>query len=799
MLNTDPYNRITLRSAVTRACAILALGGVAAPGIAVAQATEEGASGGLEEVVVTARRRSEGLSRVPISVNALSAEQLLERSIRTDSDLQIAVPGLTIRQTQGNNSLTYSIRGQSADTFSGSPSAVIAYMNEVPLTISGASTFYDLDSIQVLKGPQGTLFGKNTTGGAVLYTSAKPTNELEGSVRVRSGNYDLLEVEGVLNVPIVDDTVLLRAAFNTLERDGYIDNILTGDELGELDRDSGRVSLTISPGERFQNDSVFAYSESGGTNTGASYTFSVYECGETNNGYALNCASSSLYGPFMDTVFGFEGAWAGYLAAHPEAYPEGLAAYVEEQKRLGYYKTQHPSSVEHDGEDWIFTNHTTFDLTDNMQIKNILGVSRAEMDTMQPQLGAPFLTIITGNVDTGRYGNEMEVESISDEIQLTGTAFEGDLDYIVGLYFQDDQADTLWPQTYFDLTPWAPPTTATNNFRITTETQAFYAQGTYNIERNTGIDLAFTAGFRWTVEDVTIEQLKQADAFGAADQDESFEEPSWELGVEWGITDELFTYVKGRSSFRSGGFNGSAPPVDAGATGGGNKFDVETVDDVEVGLKFRGVLAGMPTTFNVAAYKSWIEDVQRVEFPDPDGPGGLASIAVTANVPEMEVEGVELEASLAPTDWLELGVTGAYTDAEFTDGDVSLFGIDYTYSPVANTPEYSGSAYGKLTFMAGEAGDLSLRADLYAQSGFYFSNTADSIAPRTKLDSYELLNARLDWRGIFGTGLSAALWARNLTDEEYFVGGMALASSLGHNAAAVGEPRMYGLELAWEF
>ena len=154
-----------------------------------------------EEVVVTARRRSENLSRVPTAITVISAEELKQRSIRTDSDLQFAVPGLTIRQTQGNNSLTYSIRGQSADTFSGSPSAVIAYLDEVPLSISGASTFYDLESVQVLKGPQGTLFGRNTTGGAVLYTTAKPTNETEGMLRVRGGNYELREVEGMLNIP----------------------------------------------------------------------------------------------------------------------------------------------------------------------------------------------------------------------------------------------------------------------------------------------------------------------------------------------------------------------------------------------------------------------------------------------------------------------------------------------------------------------------------------------------------------------------------------------------------------------
>ncbi|MFV8818005.1 TonB-dependent receptor [Haliea sp. E17] len=777
-------------------CSLLALGSLALPGVAIAQDSGAMDGGALEEVVVTARRRSEGLSRVPISVSAINSQQMLERNVFTDADLQSAVPGLTIRQTQGNNSLTYSIRGQSADTFSGSPSAVVAYFNEVPLTISGASTFYDLDSIQVLKGPQGTLFGRNTTGGAVLYTSAKPTDEFEGKVTVRVGNYDLREVEGMINIPITD-SILLRGAFDTLDRDGYIDNILTGDQLGELERDSGRVSLTFSPGDKFDNTTVFAYSDVGGTNTGASYTYSVYECGQTNNGFALNCAAGSLYGPVMDQTFQFPGAWDIYLSAHPEAYAPGIVAYVEEQKRLGYYKTQHPWSADHDGKDWIVTNHTTYEISDNLQIKNIFGASNAKTDSTQPQLGAPFITILTANVVTGVSGNETEVDSISDEIQLNGNAFGDKLTYVAGLYYQNQETETLWPQTYFDLTPLAPPVTATNAFRITTETMAAYFQADYSLTDA----LSLTAGARYTSEDVEIEHLAGGDAFGYPKQDETFDEPSWELGLSYALTDDLFSYIKYRGSFRSGGFNGSAfPPMDGLATEGGNLFDVETVEDVEAGLKFRGTLGDMPATMNLAVYQMWVEDVQRIEFPDPDGPGGLASIAVTANVPEMEVKGVELDASIGATDWLELGVSGAYTDAEFTDGDVRLFGVDYSYSPVANTPEYAGTLWGRIDFTAdGNAGDISLYAEIYAQDDMWFSNTGDSIGPDTEIDGYELVNARLEWKGIMGSGLGAALIGRNLTDEEHFVGGMPLGASLGHNATVVGAPRMYAMELSYQF
>ena len=236
------------------------LAGTVAPFASAAHAQDAPASGySSGDIVVTARRRDEALSTVPAAITAFNAEQLIERGIRTDSDLQLAAPGLTIRQTQGNNSLTYSIRGQTADTFSGSPSAVIAYLNEVPLTISGASSFYDLENVQVLKGPQGTLFGRNATGGAVLYNTAKPSDELAGLVRGRLGNLDLREVEGMLNVPLVSDKVLLRGAFDIVRRDGYIENLFDGSHLGRIKRDSGRVTLTVKPMDGISNTTMVQY------------------------------------------------------------------------------------------------------------------------------------------------------------------------------------------------------------------------------------------------------------------------------------------------------------------------------------------------------------------------------------------------------------------------------------------------------------------------------------------------------------------------------------------------------------
>lgn len=749
----------------------LALIAFVSPTVAMAETASKPATSqeakGFEEVVVTARRRDEDIEKVPVAITAIGAEQLNDRQVRTDSDLQLTVPGLTIRQTQGNNSLTYAIRGQSADTFSGSPSAVVAYIDEVPTSINGASTFYDLSSVQVLKGPQGTLFGRNATGGAVLYTTAKPTNTTEGMLRVRAGNYNLREVEGMANAPVIDDKVLLRVAFDSIKRDGYIHDIVTDKDLGETNRNSGRLTLTVKPSDQLENTSMFGYTRTDGTNTGATYIYSIYTAAdEAKVGHPLNTASSFLAGE------------------------------VQHQKQLGYYKTQYPFPTNHVGEDELFVNTTTFDFTENLRLKNIFGYSRGDTDSEQPALGASYITFATRNYVTGKAGNELKAESFSDELQVSGNAFSDELTYITGVYLQSSRTDTLWPQTYFE----GPPNgvTATSNFRSVTESTALYAQGTYKLTSA----LRTTAGLRYTKEDVSIEQLSQSDAYIASGshqkQDETFKKPSWELGLEYDLASDVLTYVKTRGSFRSGGFNGSAPPVDADATGGGNKFDAETVRDIEAGVKYQGYVVNRPAKLNIAVYKEWVKNVQRIEFPDPPGP--VQSIAVTANVPEMQVKGVEIETSLMPTDWLELGLAAAHTDADFTDNKVTLFGTEYRYSPVANTPKNTWSVWGQIDFPVDPGvGGIALRTEVYGQSSMYFSNTADSITPDTELPSYHIVNARLGWSNIMKSHFSTALFGKNLTGEEYFVGGMPLGASLGHNAAAVGEPRTYGVELAYQF
>src|ERR1700677_812013 len=216
----------------------------------------------LEEITVTARRKEESLQSVPVSITALSAETLREQSISTTEELQQATPGVYLAGSGGTENVVYQIRGQSKALSGPSSPAVVSYFAEVPDPTFGSSVpQYDISSIQVLKGPQGTLFGRNTTGGAVLYTPAPPTYDFGGAVSGTVGNYQDHETEGALNLPLVDQIAALRFAGDLHDRDGYTKNLGVGGPLDDVHSRAMRVSLLLDPAHGVKNLTIIDYFE----------------------------------------------------------------------------------------------------------------------------------------------------------------------------------------------------------------------------------------------------------------------------------------------------------------------------------------------------------------------------------------------------------------------------------------------------------------------------------------------------------------------------------------------------------
>jgi iron complex outermembrane receptor protein len=227
-------------------------------------------------------------------------------------------------------------------------------------------------------------------------------------------------------------------------------------------------------------------------------------------------------------------------------------------------------------------------------------------------------------------------------------------------------------------------------------------------------------------------------------------------------------------------------------------FTPEKTQDVELGLKYRGEIDGTVVRLNVAAYKQWVDDIQRVLYISL--PSGLT--ALTTGVPGgATVTGLELDFSIRPSKWIEVGGSYAHTKGKYGDPNtLTVFGTLFTFDTFADIAENAGSVYAKVNLPVPDSyGAAYLRADLYAQDGQYISNTGRSSSPNTRLPGYHLLNLQAGVDDIAGTPLSVRFFMRNATNEEYYVGGISNSSLLGFNLVVPGEPRFYGVELSYSF
>jgi iron complex outermembrane receptor protein len=255
--------------------------------------------------------------------------------------------------------------------------------------------------------------------------------------------------------------------------------------------------------------------------------------------------------------------------------------------------------------------------------------------------------------------------------------------------------------------------------------------------------------------------------------------------------------LESRGSWRSGGINGIAPPVLGTAAAGGSLFLPETTYDVELGAKWSGELAGRQAHLFVAAYNQWVNNIQRAQLIDLNG----LPLLFTVNVPSARIRGMELDTSVRPVDRLQLGLTAAYTSAAYIDNQVTAFGQTYAFGPYADSPAWTGAVHGQVMLpVPASLGDATLRADVYAQTGSYISNTASTRTPGTYLPGYPVTNLRLDWKDVLRQqGVAVSLFVRNLFNKGYYVGGISLGDVLGVNSANVGEPRMWGAEVKYGF
>jgi iron complex outermembrane recepter protein len=781
--------------------------------------SEDGIATG--EIIVTAQRRDESLSRTPVAVAIVSSEQLDRAQIKTEGDLRVATPGLAVRAGLTDTQLNFSLRGQSQDPFSDTRPGVLPYFNEVPLAGQGIATaLYDLQSVQVLKGPQGTLFGRSATGGAVLYTTARPTDEFGGQVSLTGGSRNYVKAEGSLNIPLVEDKVLLRVAGFYNEKDGFQRNLYDGARVGDRHSEGGRVTLLVKPSDSFRNTLIYDYYHIDGQNTasilagllpftGVGYPFVPLEFLYAGNatpvatitGQCTVQAFVQIPGACPPADAGVAGFYNAYFADSRRT-STGVAGVAAQQRANGPRVVNYNTQNIFNARVHTITNITELDLGENATIKNIFGFQRSIAETAIDVDASPFGI---QNYDILNQGQINNGRQFSNELQIVGKAFDGKLNYVVGLFFADERLHYDTHLQFFDILFGGQLDAYDHD--LTSKTYAAFAQGTYALN-DTG--LSVTGGLRYTSEKtgVIIDPVKDIGRGRFCStpgydctQSTTFKNLSWTLGIQNQFTPELLAYIVSRRSYKSGGYNSFVAPKIGGAAVGGNFYGDERATDIEGGLKFAGRVGDMPLRTNIAAYYVDTRNSQRAAYIFLGGPG-----SANVNVPKQRTYGIEFDAELRPSDWLSIGGTFNYTNAVYTNGQVLVPALDATGNQIAipqlfdrvpDTPRTSGSVFADITVPVSSSVNFLLHGDLFFQSKS-FTNARSGNFSGTTISSYQLANFRV---GIEDkdAGWALSVNVKNAFDKDFYVGGFATGEIYQVNTLVPGEPRQVLAEVRYKF
>ena len=760
----------------------------------------------IEEITVTARRTEESIQSVPVSVTAFDAAAIREAQISTPEDLQISTPGVYLSGSGGRQNVIYQIRGQSKSVAGQASAAVVSYFAEVPDPVWGSFVpQYDIASVQVLKGPQGTLFGRNTTGGAVLYAPTEPGYEFGGYVSGALGNFDKRQFQGAVNIPLVADKVALRVAGDLHRRDGWVKNIGVGGDAEAVDTDSFRVSLLVEPVDGFKNLTIYDHFTS--DNDGFSNTI-----GYVSPGFNLL------------TLLGIQ---------------DSALARLAEQRGRDFHTIDTSLAPSESLDRSGITNRTEIDFG-AVQLVNIFGYRHTDLsyvtntDGLGPLFGNGNPYPVGLPLHYIKANNNQEIEHYSNEIQLKGQALGDKLDWMVGAFWLDSEPDGSQGYTVlFGEVIGFPVARASYTF-TSEESRAIFANLKYDLDA-VAEGLEFEVGIRYTEDEVdSCTGIGLTDWSGDATASDcrpgstkianvntvtgEFDETTWSVGLNWQVTEDIFTYGVARHGYRAGGANG---PTLAGRLAPFQIFEPETVTDFEVGVRADWMIGGVGVRTNLSAFFGKYDDVQTpltgvssaITGCDPNSSNNPLPISVDGdcditndpaggtllvNSGKSEVSGVDLELIVTPTDRLTLNLGANYLDLQTKE-----FGGDPAIAPFFPGNEIPFNYTAEKSLVAGVRYavplDNRLARELVSNLDYYWTDDIFYILDVGSIPSYELVNLRIDLNGVAGTGLDISAFARNLTDEEYYSNGSAAGAFIGISSYVLAPPRLYGMEVRYSF
>jgi iron complex outermembrane recepter protein len=770
------------------------------------EATE--ASGGIQEIIVTARKTAENLQTTPVAVSALTGADLEKQQIFSVAQLQTTTPNFTVSSAVAQpGSATLFIRGQgSSDGLVAIDQAVGAYLNGVYLARSTGGNFdmIDVQRVEVLRGPQGTLFGRNTTGGAINIIPNEPTGEFGGSIRADYGNYDAFLTRGVLNLPIKGDEFAVRIAGQHREHSGYGKNLSFGNDLNDANSEYVRVSAKIAPDESKFRFLLFIDASdfrNGGELVGlrhlsaaaSSRDLLVNGC----NGAGVTKGIQPLCSPVS------RGALNQYVYNAPGSIVDFYDVY-HNVNSYGKSKSRGIAGI------------TEYEISDAAKIKSTTAWRRVILNSLSDNDGTPYH--FTGGFD-GFFGNQINQRQFTQELQLSGGV--GPIDYILGgFYFVENGRDVSRSGSLFPLST----SIGFNDGQIRNRSVAGFGQLIYHVtdalrltgglrytEDKRGLvsrnrNLAFLTGVVTSALPASVLDKDPSDPFRATFS-RTYNYWSWLGSIDYQASDDLFFYAKASRSQRSGGFNtritaAVAPPI---------SFRPEQITDYEVGAKLD--LLDRRVRFNVAAFHDSVKDVQRNII----GVVGTTLISGADNAAKARIQGVEAELTVAPVDGLTLRGNVGVTDAKYKKFINSIDLADYSNSEFPYTPKYTWSVSGDYDYPVGDMGSLKLHADYGWRSTQFATALAlgaqqrvgltpaqiaagnQALQNTARIDSYGILNARIGFQ-FADPDLEIAAYVQNATRKKYITRLLALeATPFGLTSYLPGDPRTYGVSATYKF
>jgi iron complex outermembrane receptor protein len=795
--------------------------GAAAPDLAQAAAAAQPAppqdEQSVDTIIVTARRVEERLQDVPISMTVLNPTQLANRNIVSVADLAIYVPSLSSTPRFGPDNATFAIRGFVQDAFT-APSVAVYFADVAAQRVNAATaagngagpgSFFDLQNVQVLKGPQGTLFGRNTTGGAVLLVPNKPGREFEGYVEGSVGNYDMRRLQAVLNVP-VKDRARVRLGLDRQVRDGYLKNRsgIGPKDFNDVDYWAGRLSLVLDVTPDLENYTIASLTNSDING----YVSKIELCNPTATGIPQ----------------GILGPRACQQIARQNARGDGFWD-VENDNAIAHQRVRQRQVI----------NTTTWRVSDTTTIKNIASYGTFRQSQASNIFGTNFeFSPGVPLTYTSIYplpGHDLASQwTFTEELQFQGRTPNDRVIWQAGLYLEksgplDGFQATLGPALLsctdpvafqcFDpigrsLGGRAVGSINVNYNKYWFNNKAMYGQATYKLTDQ----LNLTGGLRFTDDSVrskgrsvrytfpapntpvgvcsvfpTVRATDPALCEREVNQDSA--RPTWLVDLDYKPHQDVLLYGKYARGYRQGGVNTSN-------VGFGQTWGPEKVDTYEVGAKtsWRGAIPG---NFNIAAFYNDFRDQQILAVGVAIPPGQQAAGLVNAG--KSRIRGVEIEASVNPLTGLTFDLSYAYLDTKLQEFAPPAF--DPTrFTQVISTSQVGGP----LTYAPKNRVSLTGTYRLpLAESigrvalGATYTHTAEQLAsassPIGVLPATDLLNLNLNWTEITGRPVDISVFATNVTNEKYFAAVSGSFASAGFEPASLAQPRMYGVRVRYRF